>query len=117
LGFAPPRGAGAGLFPMPDPKTSWSSSVILKFYLVISRFMLIWNCITLAVYILSGSLRETNMILIVITDTEEFKFSLWWLFGYFLSAMKSFFACLRYHRRGVSSLSLPSPEFLYFFLF
>jgi hypothetical protein len=86
LGFAPPRGAGAGLFPMPDPKTSWSSSVILKFYLVISRFMLIWNCITLAVYILSGSLRETNMILIVITDTEELKFS-------FMMVIWVFFKC------------------------
>jgi hypothetical protein len=90
LGFAPPRGAGAGLFPMPDPKTSWSSSVILKFYLVISRFMLIWNCITLVVYILSGSLRETNMILIVITDTEEFKFSFMMVIWVFFKCNKEF---------------------------
>ena len=27
LGFAPPRGASSGLFPMPDPKTNWSHLV------------------------------------------------------------------------------------------
>jgi len=55
------------------------------------------------------------MILIVITNTEEVNFSFMMVIWLFLSAIKSFFACLRYHRR-VSSLRSPSPKGLYLFI-
>lgn len=64
---------------------------MLAFYFAISRLLLNWNCITLVIYILFGFLRETNVILTVLTDTEEADFSFMMVICLFFSTIKSFY--------------------------